>query len=458
MVLHQRALDEVDLVPADRVGDRLDDRPVYQLLNRLTGLELDWWLDGRVLHISTEEDAQSRLDTRTYRIGALLDAGYDADSIIDLITSTTHADTWAENGGGEAEVRAIGDVLFVSQTTRIHTGVACLLAGLQDHGRQTMIGEPASHQAIRAQTSKVVSADFKNTPLQEAVSQLGAQAGVDIRLDTPALDELGIRRREVVSLRLAEQPLDVVLSVMLGELELTAVAKDGVLLITSFERTFEDLRVAIYDVRDLCRDWAESNALIDAITSSLAPDTWAANGGGEAEIRAARPGTLVVSQTEEVHDELLQLLEMYREALRTSTPREPKVDATLLEVETVYYRVYEKTALELTHLLPQLVAPDSWRSDQLPEAPGRIQWVTSVPESPKTAKGAAAGEPIPYSTLIITQTKSAHREIAAVLDRIAQGDRPRRVAPRGMMGGGGGGMSGGGGGSFGGALAPGGGK
>jgi general secretion pathway protein D len=58
---------------------------------------------------------------------------------------------------------------------------------------------------------------------------------------------------------------------------------------------------------------ADFDSLIDLIISTVASDTWAENGGGEAEIRPF-PGnlSLVISQTQAVHEEIADLLEQLR--------------------------------------------------------------------------------------------------------------------------------------------------
>jgi general secretion pathway protein D len=58
---------------------------------------------------------------------------------------------------------------------------------------------------------------------------------------------------------------------------------------------------------------ADFDSLIELITSTIASDTWAENGGGEAEIRAFPTNlSLVVSQTQSVHEEIADLLEQLR--------------------------------------------------------------------------------------------------------------------------------------------------
>ncbi len=60
-------------------------------------------------------------------------ASADFDSLIELITATVAADTWAENGGGEAEIRPFPTnlSLVVSQTQSVHEEIADLLDQLR---------------------------------------------------------------------------------------------------------------------------------------------------------------------------------------------------------------------------------------------------------------------------------------------------------------------------------------
>ncbi len=58
---------------------------------------------------------------------------------------------------------------------------------------------------------------------------------------------------------------------------------------------------------------ADFDSLIDLIISTVATETWAENGGGEAEIRPFPTNlSLVVSQTQTVHEEIADLLEQLR--------------------------------------------------------------------------------------------------------------------------------------------------
>jgi len=60
-------------------------------------------------------------------------ANADFDSLIDLIVSTVSTETWAENGGGEAEIRPFPTnlSLVISQTQSVHEEIADLLEQLR---------------------------------------------------------------------------------------------------------------------------------------------------------------------------------------------------------------------------------------------------------------------------------------------------------------------------------------
>jgi hypothetical protein len=53
------------------------------------------------------------------------------DDLIDAITSTVAPDTWAENGGGQADMRPVGNALVVLQSPRAHEQIVELLSQLE---------------------------------------------------------------------------------------------------------------------------------------------------------------------------------------------------------------------------------------------------------------------------------------------------------------------------------------
>lgn len=453
-----QALESERILLADRADERLDDSPIYFLLNRLRQRGLAWYYEDDILFISSPETVELRQATLTYNVGDLFDAGYDAGMLAEIMTGSVKPRSWDE-AGGEGVLNFLGDVMFVGQTDALQREIQGLLAALRNHGRRTFSHDPPQHARLRDALERPVDVDFRAVPLDDAVARLAEQTGVDVRLDRAALRDVGVRERHPVSLTLADRQLGTVLDALLLEADLTWVLRDGVLWITSPEAEESNyLKTAVYDVRDLCRDHGESESLVDAIIAQASPLEWK-NVGGQGDVESALPGVLVVRNRERILHEVLDLLETYRTALRQSKPRVqpgPNPD----EVLTVYYRMNTAVARDYFRVLPQLVHPDSWKNEFRPEAPGVRMLVASNPDFSHVATAVNADDQdeqreaiVSMSVLIITQTRAAHGEIKTLLRRIELGDDQFNQLSRprvGLGGGAGGGLGGAGGSPFGG--------
>jgi hypothetical protein len=166
---------------------------------------------------------------------------------------------------------------------------------------------------VRPLTSRGL--DFVDTPLEEVVALLQDDYGIPVKLDHAALDEVGLGPEEPVSTNLHHISLRSAMRLMLKQLGLTYVIANEVLMITTPEEAEDELTTCVYDVRDLLDGDVDKagKALIDAVASCVASETWAAHGGGEAEIRLLKPGLLVVSQTQSIHEDVRGLLAAIRE-------------------------------------------------------------------------------------------------------------------------------------------------
>lgn len=431
VLIDKNSLSEIGVSLAEPISDRLDDAPIYLLLNRLKSMGIGWYYDDEVLYITSLETADVRTTTLPYNVGKLIDAGYDLDLLVEVITNTIAPDSWEEVGGNGA-LNSLGDVLFVRHTYEQQRNVQALLQALAEHSRQTFLNDPPQHRGFREQLQVNVSVDFSDTPLSTAIDELATNAESDIRLDRAALQEARIRDREPLTLKLSERKLATVLQALSVELGLTWILRDGVLWITTPEVAEIFSCTAVYDVRDLCRDKDETRSLIEAIAAQSEPDSWA-DVGGWGEIESPKPGTLVVTHQEQVHQQVLNLLEIYRTALRASKPRN-RGEQESKEVLTVYYRLHSKIADDLSEELPFLVHPDTWQQEANDDKPGLIVVISSEPDFSTSIlgtgkKNAAATQPatavvVERSVLIIRQTRAAHDEIAEVVRRIKTGDNP----------------------------------
>jgi hypothetical protein len=174
----------------------------------------------------------------------------------------------------------------------------------------------AQIRAALASPLKPNGLDFTETPLNQVVSSLQDEYGIPIQLDVLALQDAGLDPEEPVTVNAHGISLKSALRLMLKRHQLTYNIQDEVLLITTRETAEANLLTCVYSVRDLVNgadDAAGVQSLIQVVTSCIASESWSENGGGHAEIRPLKPGVLVISQTEDAHDQIGELLEALRQ-------------------------------------------------------------------------------------------------------------------------------------------------
>ena len=131
---------------------------------------------------------------------------------------------------------------------------------------------------------------------------------------TPRLDEAGVGQDSPVTLSLHNMSLRSALRQIFHNRQLTWINKDEMLMVTTHEAADKHLDTCVYNVQGLVDDSDPKSvkALIDAIYTCVKTDTWAANGGGQAEVRPLPSGLLVVSHTPAVQEEVGTLLNKIR--------------------------------------------------------------------------------------------------------------------------------------------------
>jgi hypothetical protein len=180
---------------------------------------------------------------------------------------------------------------------------------------------------------------FVDLPLDQVVEYLKEKHKIEIQIDKKALEDVNIGTNTPVTRNLKGISLRSALRLMLKELGLTYVIKDEVLLITTPDEADNQLITKVLDVADLvmCRDkdgklWDDYRPLIYAITSTVEPTTWE-QVGGAGSIIGASVGTakvLVVSQRQDVHEQIAPLLAKFRRvAQETPSGELPRRDKKL---------------------------------------------------------------------------------------------------------------------------------
>jgi hypothetical protein len=239
-------------------------------------------------------------------------------------------------------------------------------------GASAQVGE------IDEKLDRRIDADFVETPLKDAIQSLQKLTDIQFYLRAKRLEEASVSPDTPVTISLKNLPARTVLELMLGELELSYLAKDGLVLITTPEDAENQLEMRVYDCRDLLKmaglsvsaitsqneavtsgpretthqPAAEATGLtvspktnqivgcgsvipprlkaatkqeqlLELVTVNVAADTWDRLGGPGAI--SEFNGLVVVTQTADVQRKVRELLEMMREAAGLEAPKTGKV-------------------------------------------------------------------------------------------------------------------------------------
>lgn len=435
VVLDERALEDAGVLVGEPVTESLVEVPLYQFLDRLERIGVDWKFEEGLVTLLSQK---SSLRNVQYNIGDLLDLEFKSADLIPALTSTVEPDSWVAAGGlGTAAV--LGDVLFVRQFPRSHRKVVAFLEALRRPARRIWIDEPRAHEQLIEILNRKASAQFQGAQLSQVIQSLADQHKLNLRLDRVALRKVRISERIPVTIDIRDQPIRTILQIITSQHQLAWFHRDGVLWITPQDEAAVP-KLALFDVRDLCRDINDCRSLQAAIEQQASPESWS-NLGGNAIISFPKSGFMVVSQTEPNMDEVLTLLENYRSALKISKRRiSPEIDPE--GYETKYYRLPTPIADDLQDLLPKLIAKESWAKTQKEGARGTIEMCRSRSElRTGDASRSIPSELESYSVLIIHQKRKVHPEISALLQKILDGDMVLSPGTAGMGGMGGGGAA-----------------
>jgi len=311
----------------------------------LRDLHLTYLVRDEVLLITTPEEAETQLECRVYPVGDLLPscdvAGRqvgDFDALKNLITTAIAPRTWDIVGGPGSLVPADFKnvrALVISQTRDVHDQVDALLAALRavakrPEGRQSLepvllydgrLQDNSAAETIRAALAKGLDLEFVEESLSDVVDYIHSACGIACRIDARALNDVGVSADTPITGRFKGISLRSALRLLLRDVELTYVIRDGVLSITTPEEAESNLTVGIYPLGDLvvCRDendepWDDYDWLVGVVLQTVHRKGWDSI-GGPGSIAAGSFGeakVLVVRHTLETHDQIARLLRELR--------------------------------------------------------------------------------------------------------------------------------------------------
>ena len=172
--------------------------------------------------------------------------------------------------------------------------------------------EAAALERIETALAKKVSWDYAETPLRELLAAEAERAGIPIHL-TKKIEDAGVERDAKVTLQVKGVSFESALCRMLGNVNLTILIKDEMLLVTTVEdaQSPENMVTRVYPVADLVKD-ADGNydcdSLKDIISSSIEPDSWGDHSGPSPIDSFGGSPALVISQRRDIHQRIEALL------------------------------------------------------------------------------------------------------------------------------------------------------
>lgn len=169
----------------------------------------------------------------------------------------------------------------------------------------------AAREQIEQALSKATSINIDDGTLLDALRSLQESAGVNVAVDSRALEEEGVSPDAKVSLHVTGVSLRSVLNLLLNEHNLAVLIEDEVLKVTSRQRAEGKQTVVAYHVDDLVdsgvREPGSFDELSSLITTLVRPESWQ-DVGGNGSVAANLPTrTLVIRQTQMAHKEIQQL-------------------------------------------------------------------------------------------------------------------------------------------------------
>lgn len=123
--------------------------------------------------------------------------------------------------------------------------------------------------AIEQELSTTTEFEYVETPLTDVIADLENKHGIEIELDTKALEDAGVSSDIPITKNLKGITLRSALRLLLGGLDLTFVIKDDVLLITTPEAANSMVELRVYDVERLLGADHDTDKLAKAAFDAL---------------------------------------------------------------------------------------------------------------------------------------------------------------------------------------------
>ncbi len=370
------------------------DVTLAQVLNVMfVELDLTWVVRDRIIVVTTVDIANdpSKLMIRSYDIEPMIRTGISSEAIVETIKANTNA-MWDETDGTGGEILVVGDVLTIRQTYHAQQEIRRLLLKFIQPGDVPWIEYLAERESLATVLKRPWLGEFpEETPLEEFLGTLFRELNVPFVMDPlMLLDGIVTADQPVNAPAIANVPLEAVLRLTLEELDLTLVLRDGLPMVTTIDIANDPsmLAIGVYDVEPFVEAGVDSSDLTMAV-KQMAGGMWEWIDGAGGALTLTENGLMVVRQTDEVHRSLQQLLATWRKGLKS---KKPPIAVSTAPV-TKFYHMPIETAESLKSVLPEMVAPESWKSDE--NASGGTIQLIALAQKPVKAEEPAKKETEP---------------------------------------------------------------
>jgi len=161
-----------------------------------------------------------------------------------------------------------------------------------------------------------VKLDMKDVPLKEVVAFLRDYLGneLQIQLNYRALEDAGVSGDTPITIQVENISLKSALKLLCEPWDMQYLVHDEYLSLTTQDDAEAHLKTRIYPVADIVGD--DYDSLFDVLKTTVSPPSWDLVGGPGTVSPLPAAGSMVISQTQEVHDAVLKLLRGLRAAKR----------------------------------------------------------------------------------------------------------------------------------------------
>lgn len=328
------------------------DVPAYQLVN------------GRIV-IRLWTDTPPAVLVRNYE-SPTFSAGQvtlDERDLFHLITTCIAPDSW-DDVGGPYSARESPGAVTVAASSQIHRQIARMLEQLAALPEAAKSLEPVEFlqsdypystfellAKILAALDRTGNFESNEQPLKEFLGSISERFQIPIVLSTKKLEEAAINLETPVTGKMRGVSLRAFLRNSLGDLGLTYTLEPEGIKITTPEDAGSRLILLLYPVHDLQLHPTppDTENLIKVIRATVEPDTWD-EVGGPGSVEAITGGWLLVAQTQEAHQHLLEFLNQ----LQHDVPRITHPLSELARREQAVRRIQAKLCSPEILDLPQL--------------------------------------------------------------------------------------------------------